>query len=83
MADINRPLGGIDADAPLHHGDDEEILVHLVHGADQLAPLCVRHLAQFLGYLSGLIVFFTSLKAIPRTVGYIMKNSKIPIGIDN
>ena len=31
-----------------HHGDDKEILVHLVHGPNQLAPLCVRHFAQFL-----------------------------------
>jgi len=28
-------------------------------------------------------VFLTSLKAMPTTVGYIMKNRPMPIGIDN
>jgi hypothetical protein len=45
-----------------------------------IAQLAIRVTISGFGFLAA---FLTSLNRIPTTVGYIMKKSKIPIGIDN
>ena len=45
-----------------------------------ISQLAITVTISGLGFLAA---FFTSLNCIPTTVGYIMKNSSMPMGMDN